>query len=237
MIFRNRFLSGLAGDDLEAIAPHLREAALSPGEILIEAGSRAGRLYFPSSAVVSEGVLLTDGRTVETESVGVEGVVGLAAAMMDAPQFTRAFTRIGGAAMAIDADVVMARAAVSRPLHALLMTGLVRLHIQSRLAVFCMAHHVLSQRLARWLLVTADRTGSPTFPMTQHDMATLTGTQRTSVHASAFDLKTRGLLHYSRGQVTLLDRPALEAEACACYRAVQAIDADVRGTPVPVLGV
>lgn len=237
MLFRNHILSGFAKDDLDAIAPHLSEAPVSPGELLIEAGAQVSKLYFPSSAVISEVVPLTDGRTFETDSVGVEGVVGLAAAIMGAPQFTRSFAQIGGAAIAVNAGIVMDRAAVSEPFRALLMKGLMRLHIRSRMSAVCMAHHSLPRRLARWLLVTADRTGSATFPMTQDYMATMTGTQRTSVHASAFDLKTRGLLHYSRGQVTLLDRPALEAEACACYLAVQAIDADIDGAPFPVFGV
>lgn len=209
----------------------MTEVPLSVDQTLVDAGSPVATLYFPSSAVVADVLVRTDGQEIEIDTVGCEGVVGLVAMLTDSPQFTRSLIQIAGSAIAIDAGVVRDRVGASRPLLTLLKRAAMRVHVQAQQGVACLAHHGLSARLARGLLVTADRTGGPTFPMTQASMAVMTGTQRTSLHATAFDLKTRGLIQYARGQVTLLDRPALVAEACACYRTVDEIDSDLAGGP------
>lgn len=235
-MFRNRLLSRFPKEDILALAPHMREVALGTGETIIQAGSTVATLYFPSSAVISEVIVLAEGRMLETDTVGFEGVVGLMAVLTDTPQLTRSFAQIGGSAIAVDARVLMDRAAGSRPLLTLLMRGLLLVHVQSQQSAACLAYHGLPRRLARWLLATADRTGSLSFPLTQEYMAVMAGTQRTSVNAAAADLKKRGLINYSRGNVTILDRPALEKEACECYRAVHEIEEEIEGRPIRGFG-
>lgn len=235
-MFRNRLLSRFPKDDLAALAPHMREVALGAGETIVQAGSPVSTLYFPSSAVISEVIVLAEGRMLETDTVGFEGVVGLMSVLTDTPHLTRSFAQIGGSAIAIDSRAVLDRAVESRPLLSLLMRGLLLVHVQSQQSAACLAYHALPRRLARWLLATADRTGSLSFPLTQEYMAVMAGTQRTSVNATAADFKKRGLINYSRGNVTILNRPALEKEACECYRAVHEIEADIEGVPLRAFG-
>ena len=210
----------------------MKEVALGAGETIIQSGSMVVTLYFPSSAVISEVIVLTEGKMLETDTVGFEGVVGLMSVLTGTPPITRSFAQIGGSAIAIDAGVLMNRAVESRPLLTLLMRGLLLVHVQSQQSAACLAYHGLPRRLARWLLATADRTGSLSFPLTQEYMAVMVGTQRTSVNATAADLKKRGLINYSRGNVTILNRPALEKEACECYRAVHEIEEEIDGAPL-----
>ena len=190
----------------------MREVALGKDDTVIQSASFVPALYFPSSAVLSEVVALSDGRMLETGTVGFEGVAGLLADLTDTPQLTRVFAQISGSAIAIDAKMVKARALQSQPLLTLLMRGLLLVNVQSQQSAACLAYHALPRRLARWLLVTADRTGASTFPLTQEYMAIMAGTQRTSVNAAAADLKRRGLISYSRGNITIVDRAAVEVD-------------------------
>ena len=207
----------------------MREVALGKDDTVIQSGSVVPALYFPSSAVLSEVVVLSDGRMLETDTVGFEGVAGLLAVLTDTPQLTRVFAQISGSAIAIDAKMVKARALQSQPLLTLLMRGLLLVNVQSQQSAACLAYHALPRRLARWLLVTADRTGASTFPLTQEYMAIMAGTQRTSVNAAAADLKRRGLISYSRGNITIIDRAAVEAQACECYRTIHEVESEIDG--------
>lgn len=214
------------------MAPHMREVSLSKDQTIVQEGAPVFTLYFPSSAVVSECVVLEDGKMLETNTVGYEGVVGLMAVLTGAPQHTRSFAQIGGSAICVDAEVIRKRTLASPELLVLLMRALLLVQVQSQQSAACLAHHNLPNRLARWLLVTADRTGSASFPLTQEYMAIMLGTQRTTVNAAAADLKTHGVIRYTRGNVTILDRPALEARACECYRAIHEIEEQISGAPI-----
>ncbi len=236
-MFRNRLLSRIPKDDLAAISPHFHEVALGKDETIVQAGSPVSTLYFPSSAVISEVVVLSDGRMLETNTVGFEGVVGLMAVLTDTPQMTRSFAQISGSAIAVDARVMKERIHSSPPLFLLMMRGLLLVHLQSQQSAACLAHHGLSSRLARWLLTTADRTGTASFPLTQEYMAIMLGTQRSSVNAAAADLKKRLVIRYSRGNVAILNRPALEEQACECYRTIHEIEEEIDGAPIrPFMG-
>lgn len=210
----------------------MREVSLGKDETIVQAGAPVTSLYFPSSAVVSEVVVLSDGRMLETNTVGFEGAVGLMAVMTDTPQMTRSFAQIPGSAITIDARKVKERVLESPKLLALMMRGLLLVHLQSQQSAACLAHHGLSRRMARWLLTTADRTGTFSFPLTQEYMSFMLGTQRTTVNAAAADLKNRGIIRYTRGNVTILDRPALEEQACECYRTIHEIEEEIDGAPL-----
>ncbi len=232
VMFRNRLLSRFSEDDLSAVVAGMREVSLGKDETIVQAGAIVSTLYFPSTAVISEVVILSDGRMLETDTVGFEGVVGLMAVMTDSPQLTRSFAQIGGSAIAMDARALKERMLASPELLTLMMRGLLLVHLQSQQSAACLAHHLLPNRMARWLLATADRTGTQSFALTQEYMAFMLGTQRTTVNAAAANLKKRGLIRYTRGNVTILDRSALEEQACECYRTIHEIEEEIDGSPI-----
>ena len=86
----------------------------------------------------------------------------------------------------------------------------------------CNRHHSIEQQLCRWLLETVDRLPVPEVAMTQELLATMLGVRREGITEAAGKLQRAGLIHYHRGHIAVLDREALEAHGCPCYRVVKA---------------
>jgi len=218
----NFFLSALEPDDLAALSPGLTEIVISPTEVLYEHGEKLPALFFPGGACISLVTVMLDGRAVENATVGRESAVGLLEAVTDRPATLRAFAQIGGGAMRLSAPLFRARMMQSPALARLALLHLRANAVQAEQGVACNIAHDVPQRLARWLLMTHDRVGSKTFPLTQEYMAVMTGVQRSTVSLAASALKQRGVIDYSRGQVTILDRAALLKQACECYGVIGA---------------
>ena len=85
----------------------------------------------------------------------------------------------------------------------------------------CNRHHTLNQQLCRWLLLSLDRLSSNNLDMTQELIANMLGVRREGVTEAAGKLQQANLIHYSRGRITVIDRPGLEAQACECYAVVK----------------
>jgi len=221
MLFRNRLLSSLPERDAELLRPHLREVHLTKGLVLADVGDRISQVLFPSSAVLSVVVSLEDGRTVEVATLGMEGASHVLECLGVAPSTTRMFAQIPGSAFAVDAGVLRQRAAQSPELLRRLLRHVKAANSQAEQNVACNALHEAPGRLAKWLLMTEDRTGTPAFPLTQDYMAVMVGVQRSTVNGAAVELRDKGLIRYTRGSVQVLDRVGLQARACECYEAVQ----------------
>ena len=219
--FRNYLLKALVAADRQAILPHLTEISLERGQVLFEPGDLVGQVYFPSNAVLSIATVMGDGRAVESATVGHESATPLLWALSDAPSKARIFAQIGGAAIRMSAAVLRANAAESPTLMVLLYRHAASLSFQAEQGVACNILHEAPARLARWLLMTQDRTGSRSLPLTQEYMSVMTGVQRTTISAIANQLRSAGLIRFSRGNVEVVDRPALEAFACECYGAIR----------------
>jgi CRP-like cAMP-binding protein len=85
----------------------------------------------------------------------------------------------------------------------------------------CNRVHTLPQRCARWLLMTHDRVEGDTFELTQEFLAMMVGVGRQAVNEAAQDLQDAGLIAYSRGRISILDRSGLEATSCDCYDVIR----------------
>lgn len=218
----NRFLAALPNDAAALLEPDLKQIILPPGAACYSPGSSIDQVYFPESGMISL-VVVADGETVETSSVGREGGVGLQCGFGPRLSFTRATVQIPGRFSSISA--ARFKQAVSR--HPALSELIVR-HIETKWAeaqqnAACNAVHDGSSRLCRWLLQCADRIGSDQLLLTQDFLAGMLGVRRTTVTLLAQELQKRGVVRYGRGRITIIDRRALETCACECYRAVKAL--------------
>jgi len=216
----NFLLSALHPADLAALSVGLTELSVASGEVFFEPGQQPDAIYFPGGACISLVSVLADGRIVETTTVGRESAAGLLEAITHRPATNRGFAQIGGSAIRLPADLFRARMLQSPTL-----TELAFLHVRANVAqaeqsVACNAAHDVPARLSRWLLMTQDRVGAKTFPLTQDYMAVMTGVQRSTISLAASGLKRRGIIDYSRGSLTIVDRAALERHACECYAIV-----------------
>jgi len=206
---------------MEILRPDLEEVPLAFKQIIYEADRPIEWLYFPHRGVVSLVQSMQDGATVEVATVGPEGFVGLPV-FLDADLIAgTAFAQVPGEASRIEAGAF--RLALDR------MPVFRRRLSRYTLALFnqlsqnsaCNRTHELEQRLARWLLLTQDRVHGPTFPITQDFMAQMLGVARPSVSIAARILQKAGLISYVRGNVTITDRPGLEAASCECYAVIR----------------
>lgn len=221
MQFRNSLLSALSIDDRQALLPDLSEISLIQGETIFKVGDNVDYVIFPSSAVISVVTVMEDGRSAESHTIGRESGVGLANAAGAVPIQSRVFAQIGGGAMRLPAKALRQRLDESPSLASHLMRHIYAALLQSQQFTACNVLHSADQRLARWLLMTADRTGGNSFPLTQEYLAVMTGVQRTTISALANGFKERGLIRYSRGHLEILNAPGLAEASCECARVVR----------------
>jgi CRP-like cAMP-binding protein len=203
------------------LAPDLPQVALPQGVVCYGAGDPIDQVYFPWTGMISLLVTTGDGAMVETSSVGREGAVGVQCGNGQCLSFTRAIVQIGGNFWVISAPRFEAAASHSAELRELIFTYIETLWAEAQQNAACNAIHDGSSRLCRWLLQCADRTGSQQVLLTHEFLAGMLGVRRTTVTLLAQELQKRGILRYSRGRITILDRAALEACACECYEVIR----------------
>lgn len=216
-MLRNRTLAAMNRDDLAALIPHLTECHLSRGEMLTPQGSKVAHVYFPTTARIANTVTFSDGRSAETFVMGVEGVSGLAPFLADVPCAWGVETRAAGVAFRVPAAVLRQRMRRSESLLSLLLRLTNDYQAQAAVGVACAALHAAAPRLARMLLMTAERTSTDQVKLTQEDLGTLLGLQRTTVNEAAIELRNQGAIKYNRGVIQIVDWDRLEAAACECY--------------------
>jgi CRP-like cAMP-binding protein len=216
----NFLLSSLSPSDIAALMPALAETSLTNGQVLFEPGDAVHSVYFPGSACLSVVTIMEDGRAVETATVGRESAVGLLDVLTDEPSHSRVFAQVAGSATRLPAPAFGALIANSPTFLKLVLRHARANVVQAEQGVACNIAHEVHGRLARWLLMTQDRVGAATFPLTQEYMSVMTGVQRSTVSVMAGALKKAGVISYSRGFVTILKRDALIAHACECYGVV-----------------
>jgi CRP-like cAMP-binding protein len=218
---RNLVLNALRWDDREALEPNFQFVSLASGEILYEPGYPVEWVYFPNTAVLSVVTVMADGRTVESDTVGYESIVGGLNALAATQTVTRTFTQIPGTAIRIAAVRLRRRADESAHLRRLLVRHAQANLAQAHQSVACNALHEVGQRLCRWLLMSHDRTAREEVWLTQQYLATMLGVQRTTVTESLRELAGAGLIRQGRGCIHILDRARIERVVCECYDTVR----------------
>jgi CRP-like cAMP-binding protein len=191
---------------------------LALGSVLFDVGERIGYVYFPSGSFISMLKTVDAHSTLEVGMIGSEGMCGHSLILGDAFAPLRAITQGAGKALRMQAGV-FARHLESLPaLRQLMHRYLDVLARQLAQTAACTRFHVVEKRLARWLLMTQDRAHADSFDVTQEFLAFMLGVRRVGITTAASMLKSRQLIRYARGKITIVHRARLEAAACECYR-------------------
>ena len=217
----NEILLGLPPKERETLFSKLEFVRLKTRLVLHESGDTLKSAYFPSSGLVSILSVFPDGKSVEVGLVGKEGFIGLplVAGFRTAP--TRAIAQIEGSAFRVEGETLMAVLPQCPKLERRLQQFAQVMAMQTTQIAACNRLHEVNERLARWLLMSADRIGSNSVPLTQELIAQMLGTRRSSVTVAAGTLQKAGLITYTRGDVRIIDRQKLEEAACECYGIMQ----------------
>ena len=218
---QNHVLAALPRADYERLLPDLEVVPLPPGWTVHEAGSREKHLYFLTAGIVSQLYVLENGTSAGIAVTGREGVIGIALFTGGESALSRAVVTSAGSAYRIQADTLKKEFERGGPLQHLLLRYTLALIAQTGQIAACNRHHTVEQQLCRWLLLSLDRLPSNELTMTQEQIANVLGVRREGVTDAAGRLQDAGLIHYSRGHITMLDRPKLEARVCECYAAVK----------------
>lgn len=217
----NQILAALPAAEYERVLPHLELVPLKLDSALYESGSAQGFVYFPISSIVSLLYVMEDGSSAEIAVVGREGVVGIALFMGGETTPSHAVVHSAGDAYRLRARVLRAEFGLGKELQHLLLRYTQALITQMAQTAVCNRHHAVEQQLCRWLLLSLDRLSTNELTMTQERIANMLGVRREGVTEAAGKLQAEGLINYSRGRISVLDRPRLEARVCECYAVVK----------------
>ena len=214
---RNKLLAGLPRAEGERFAGRCEAIGLEFGQVLVNRGDPLTHAYFPTSGFVSL-IAQVDGSLLEVGMAGDEGMLGISLGLGVEDSSIRMMVQGAGTALRISArsfhrelgDSLALRGSVGRYTHAVMS--------QFAQTAGCNRYHLVEQRLARWLLMTADRAHSDTFDITHEFLAAMLGVRRVGVTNAAGELQARELIRYSRGHLRIVDRKGLEHAACSCYK-------------------
>lgn len=225
-ISSNRILGALPDFDAARLMPHLDFVFLSTSEEIYTAGEFNRYVYFPETAVASDIYDLADGGTIETAMIGSEGATGLCAVLGKYPQTHRTKTTLSGNAWRIKTETLKQEFARGGKMQTLLLDCVNRHINQITQRLVCKSFHLLEKRLCGWFLMLNDRVKSDRLKLTQENIALLLGANRPSITIAAQTLRNQGLIDYSRGGISILDRHGLENSACECYAVLQSENFD-----------
>jgi CRP-like cAMP-binding protein len=223
---QNDLLAALPTLEFERLSPHLELIPMVRGDILYESGDELQHVYFPTTSIISLHYVTEDGSSAEIAGVGKEGMFGVSLFMGSNTTPGSAAIQTAGHAYRLKARIMMeefnrAQGRRAGVMQSLLLRYTQALITQMSQTAVCNRHHLLEQQLCRWLLTTLDRLPSNELAMTQELVANMLGVRREGVTEAAGKLQSAGIIAYRRGHITVLNREALEANACECYKVVK----------------
>jgi CRP-like cAMP-binding protein len=218
---QNHLLAVLPESESSRLLPHMELVPMPLGNALYESGDKLNHVYFPTTAIVSLLYVMENGASAEIAVVGNEGIVGVALFMGGETMPNRAVVQSGGHAFRLKGQLLKEEFNRGGALQHLLLRYTLAMLTQMAQTAVCNRHHTVDQQLCRWLLLSLDRLPAMELKMTQELIANMLGVRREGVTEAAGRLQSAGLIHYSRGRITVLDRPGLEARVCECYEVVR----------------
>ena len=216
----NALLAAFAELENPAWMAQLEAIELPLGTVLHEPGGAQSHVVFPGSAIVSLLCLTESGGTAEVAAVGNEGVVGITTLLGGGSTTCSAVVQSAGMGWRVPEQLLRDEFNRAGPVMQLLLRYMQSLITQMTQTAVCNRHHSLERQLCRWLLQTLDRLPGNDMVMTQELIAKALGVRREGVTESALRLQRAGLICYTRGHITVLNRRGLERSACECYAVV-----------------
>lgn len=217
--FRNKLLRTLDREITGRL--ELEPLELPAGQDIEKPGEPIANLIFLEDGVGSMTTTFGDNFQVEVGLFGYESVMGGSALIGTKLSLNRVYMQMSGHGHSCPMRSAITEFSRFGRFHDVVLRYQQALLIQACQSVGCMSHHMLAQRFSRWLLLCADRSESNVLHLTHEYLGHMVGTNRSTVSSVAAELQDEGLIHYSRGKLTITNRKGLEARSCECYRAVR----------------
>ncbi|MDO9617996.1 MAG: Crp/Fnr family transcriptional regulator [Pseudomonas sp.] len=218
---QNHLLATLPDEVLERLLPHLELVEMPLGMVLYESGDTLRHVYFPTDSIVSLLYVMESGASAEISVVGNDGVIGVALFMGGESTTSRAIVQSAGSAYRVLGKRFKEEFNRHGDMLQLMLRYSQALITQMAQTAVCNRHHSIDQQLCRWLLLSLDRLSGSQLAMTQELIANMLGVRREGVTEAAGKLHRLGVIDYSRGLITVLDRDKLERLSCECYAVVK----------------
>jgi len=218
---QNSLFHSIPEDEWVKFLPDLEPVELPLGKVLYESGTKMTHVYFPTSAIVSLLYELENGSSAEIAVVGFEGIVGISTFMGGESTSSRGVVQSAGHGYRMKVNHLLNAFERSKPIEHLLLRYTQALITQMSQTAVCNRHHTLDQQFCRWLLLSLDRLKTNQLDMTQELIANMLGVRREGVTEAALKVQKAGLISYSRGHITIIDRAGLEKRTCECYKVVK----------------
>ena len=218
---KNQLLAALPDAEWQRWLPQIEWVALPLGHVLYESGSTLSHVYFPTTAIVSLLYVTDNGSSAEIAVVGNEGLVGISLFKGGESTPSRAVVQSAGDGFRLKASLMLQEFNRAGPVLHLLLRYTQALITQMAQTAVCNRHHSLDQQLCRWLLLSLDRLDGNELVMTQEMIANMLGVRREGVTTAARMLQDAGLIRYTRGRISVLDRAGMEQRTCECYSVVK----------------
>ncbi|HEY4441133.1 MAG TPA: Crp/Fnr family transcriptional regulator [Candidatus Elarobacter sp.] len=204
-----------------SIQPSLERVRLERRAVIYRPDEPIQVVYLPIDAVISVVTVMRDGAQIEVVTIGCEGITGAEALLNDRDATRLTWCQVAGDAYRVSARELRELCAAYPAFHALIERYIGALLDALAQSIACNRLHYVSERCARWLLMTHDRVGRDEFSLTHEALATMLGVRRAGVSIAAAALQQAGYIRYARGRVSVLDRPGLQSVACECYAAIE----------------
>jgi CRP-like cAMP-binding protein len=217
----NHLLAALPTEVQDRLFPHLELVTMPLGKVLYESGDALRYVYFPTDSIISLLYVMESGASAEIAGVGNEGMLGISLFMGGESTPSRAIVQSPGSAYRLLGQRLKDEFGRHGEMLLLMLRYTQSLITQMSQTAVCNRHHSVDQQLCRWLLLTLDRSAGNQLAMTQELIANMLGVRREGVTESAGKLQKLGVIEYSRGQITVLNRPKLEKLSCECYAVVK----------------
>jgi CRP-like cAMP-binding protein len=217
----NHLLAALPEAERQRWLPQLERVEMPLGQVLYESGGTLSHVYFPTTAIVSLLYVMENGASAEIAVVGNEGIIGISLFMGGESTSSRAVVQSAGLGFRLKAQTMKDEFNKAGAVLHLLLRYTQALITQMAQTAVCNRHHSLDQQLCRWLLLSLDRLQGNELVMTQELIANMLGVRREGVTEGALKLQQAGLIRYTRGHISVLDRDGLEKRSCECYAVVK----------------